>query len=201
MGTKITGLADALFSKVQQRILSVLFGQPDRSFHSREIIRLAHSGVGAVQRELARLAAVELVTVVRIGNQKHYQANRAAPIFNELRGIVLKTFGVAGVLRQALAGLADRIQLAFVFGSVASGEDTAGSDVDLLIVADALSYPEVYAALAAVEPQLGRPVNPTLYDETEWRRKQAEGNAFVTRIGAQPKIWIVGTEDDLNSAG
>ena len=201
MGTKITGLADALFSKVQQRILSVLFGQPDRSFHSREIIRLAHSGVGAVQRELARLAAVELVTVVRIGNQKHYQANRAAPIFNELRGIVLKTFGVAGVLRQALAGLADRIQLAFVFGSVARGEDTAGSDVDLLIVADALSYPEVYAALAAVEPQLGRPVNPTLYDETEWRRKQAEGNAFVTRIGAQPKIWIVGTEDDLNSAG
>ena len=201
MGTKITGLADALFSKVQQRILSVLFGQPDRSFHSREIIRLAHSGVGAVQRELARLAAAELVTVVRIGNQKHYQANRAAPIFNELRGIVLKTFGVAGVLRQALAGLADRIQLAFVFGSVARGEDTAGSDVDLLIVADALSYPEVYAALAAVEPQLGRPVNPTLYDETEWRRKQAEGNAFVTRIGAQPKIWIVGTEDDLNSAG
>ena len=201
MGTKITGLADALFSKVQQRILSVLFGQPDRSFHGREIIRLAHSGVGAVQRELARLAAVELVTVVRIGNQKHYQANRAAPIFNELRGIVLKTFGVAGVLRQALAGLADRIQLAFVFGSVARGEDTAGSDVDLLIVADALSYPEVYAALAAVEPQLGRPVNPTLYDETEWRRKQAEGNAFVTRIGAQPKIWIVGTEDDLNSAG
>ncbi|HSA47158.1 MAG TPA: nucleotidyltransferase domain-containing protein [Candidatus Competibacteraceae bacterium] len=201
MGTKITGLADALFSKVQQRILSVLFGQPDRSFHGREIIRLAHSGVGAVQRELARLAAVELVTVVRIGNQKHYQANRAAPIFNELRGIVLKTFGVAGVLRQALAGLADRIQLAFVFGSVARGEDTAGSDVDLLIVADALSYPEVYAALAAVEPQLGRPVNPTLYDEAEWRRKQAEGNAFVTRIGAQPKIWIVGTEDDLNSAG
>lgn len=201
MGTKITGLADALFSKVQQRVLSVLFGQPDRSFHSREIIRLAHSGVGAVQRELARLTAAELVTVVRIGNQKHYQANRAAPIFNELRGIVLKTFGVAGVLRQALAGLTDRIQLAFVFGSVAKGEDTASSDIDVLIVADALSYPEVYAALAAVEPQLGRPVNPTLYDETEWRRKQAEGNAFVTRIGAQPKIWIVGTEDDLNSAG
>jgi predicted nucleotidyltransferase len=201
MGTKMTGLADALFSKVQQRVLSVLFGQPDRSFHNREIIRLAHSGVGAVQRELARLEAAELVTVVRIGNQKHYQANRTGPIFGELRGIVLKTFGVAAVLRQALAGLADRIQAAFIFGSVAKGEDTASSDVDVLIIADALGYSEVYAALTAVEPQLGRPVNPTLYDWAEWRRKQAEGSAFVTRIGAQPKIWIMGSEDDLNRTG
>lgn len=103
----MTGLADALFSKVQQRVLSILFGQPDRSFHNREIIRLAHSGIGAVQREMARLEAAELVTVVQIGNQKHYQANRAGPIFSELRGIVLKTFGVAAVLRQALAGKPD----------------------------------------------------------------------------------------------
>lgn len=197
----MTGLADALFSKVQQRVLSVLFGQPDRSFYSREIIRLAHSGVGAVQRELMRLETAGLVTVVRIGNQKHYQANGAAPIFSELRGIVLKTFGLATVLQQALAGLSDRIRIAFIFGSVARGEDTARSDVDVLIIADALGYPEVYAALAVVEPQLGRPVNPTLYDEADWRRKQAEGSAFVTRVWAQPKIWIVGSEDELGSPG
>jgi predicted transcriptional regulator len=115
------GLADALFAKVQQRVLGVLFGNPGRSFYANEVIALAHSGTGAVQRELARLEAAGLVTAARVGKQKHYQANQASPVFQELRALVLKTSGLADVLREALAPASDRIRAAFVYGSIAKG--------------------------------------------------------------------------------
>src|SRR5437867_10399713 len=98
-----SGLADALFAKVQQRVLGVLFGNPRRSFYANEVIGLARSGTGAVQRELARLEASGLVTVTRVGKQKHYQANAGSPVFEELRALVLKTFALTDVLRTALA--------------------------------------------------------------------------------------------------
>jgi len=120
---------DALFTKTQQRVLALLFGQSQRSFYANEIIGLAGSGSGAVQRELARLESAGLVTVRRIGNQKHYQANPDAPIFAELRAIVLKTFGAADVLRAALQPVWPLIDLAFVYGSLAKGTEHAGSDV------------------------------------------------------------------------
>src|SRR5439155_4443228 len=113
-------IADALFGKTQQRVLGLLFGNPSRSFYSNEIVRLSAVGTGTVHRELARLLASGLVTAGLIGNQKHYQANRAAPVFEELRGLALKTFGVADVLRAALAPLASRIRVAFVHGPVAA---------------------------------------------------------------------------------
>src|ERR1700733_16314924 len=112
------GLANALFTKVQQRVLGVLFGNPGRSFYANEIIALAGSGTGAVQRELAKLAAVGLVTVRRQGNQKHYQANSISPVYSELRGLVLKTFGLGDVVRAALAPLTPQIRAAFIFGSI-----------------------------------------------------------------------------------
>ena len=108
-------MADALFAKVQQRVLG-LFGNPGRSFYANEVIGLAHSGTGAVQREMARLEAAGLVTATRIGKQKHYQANPASPVFAELRALVLKTFGLADVLREALTPVADRVRAAFVYG-------------------------------------------------------------------------------------
>jgi DNA-binding transcriptional ArsR family regulator len=111
-------IADALFSKVRQRVLAVLFGAPDRSFYTNEVIGLAQSGAGAVQRELADLAGAGLLTVRKQGNQKHFQANAASPVFAELRGLVLKTLGLADVLRAALAPLAPQIAQAFVFGSI-----------------------------------------------------------------------------------
>jgi hypothetical protein len=133
------GLADALFAKVQQRVLGVLFGNPGRSFYANEVIGLARSGTGAVQRELARLEGAGLVTATRVGKQKHYQANRASPVFQELRPLVLKTSGLGDVLREATAPLSSRIRAAFVYGSVAKGEDTATSDIDLLVIGEGLS--------------------------------------------------------------
>jgi predicted nucleotidyltransferase len=194
---KRTSLADALFSTVQQRVLAYLFGQPERSFFATELIKLAGGGSGAVQRELARLADSGLVTITRVGTQKHYQANPKAPIFTELCGIVRKTVGLAEPLREALAPLAERITAAFVFGSVAKRSDTATSDIDVLVLSDSVDYADVFAALQAAEVKLGRSVNPTVYTPANWRKKQKEGNAFVVKVAAQPKVFLIGTEEDL----
>ncbi|MFD1894482.1 nucleotidyltransferase domain-containing protein [Ottowia beijingensis] len=193
----MTSTADALFPAVRQRVLAVLFGSPDRSFYANELIALARSGTGAVQRELASLLAAGLITVRDQGNQKHYQANAASPVFAELRGLVLKTVGLADVLRAALAPLAGQITMAFVYGSVARREDTAASDVDVLIVSDALGYAEVFGALESAAQTLGRAINPTLYTRAELARRRAQDNAFVTRVLDQPRIWLMGDEEVL----
>ena len=193
----MTSIADALFPAVRQRVLAVLFGSPDRSFYANELIALARSGSGAVQRELASLLAAGLITVRDQGNQKHYQANAASPVFAELRGLVLKTVGLADVLRAALAPLAGQITMAFVYGSVARREDTAASDVDVLIVSDALGYAEVFGALESAAQTLGRTINPTLYTRAELARRRAQDNAFVTRVLDQPRIWLMGDEEVL----
>ena len=190
----MSSVADALFPATRQRVLAVLFGSPDRSFYANELIALARSGTGAVQRELASLLAAGLVTVRDQGNQKHYQANAASPVFAELRGLVLKTVGLADVLRAALAPLADQVAAAFVYGSVARHQDTAASDVDVLIVSDALGYAEVFGALESAAQTLGRTINPTLYTCTELARRRAQDNAFVTRVLDQPRIWLMGDE-------
>ncbi len=193
----MTSAADALFPAVRQRVLAVLFGSPDRSFYANELIALARSGTGAVQRELASLLAAGLVTVRDQGNQKHYQANAASPVFAELRGLVLKTVGLADVLRAALAPLEDQVAAAFVYGSVARQQDTAASDVDVLIVSDALGYAEVFGALEGAAQTLGRTINPTLYTRAELARRRAQDNAFVTRVLDQPRIWLMGDEEVL----
>src|SRR2546428_12361661 len=118
-------LSNALFSKVQQRVLALIFGRPERSFYMSEIVRNVHSGTGAVERELSRLQRSGLVSVERIGNQKHYRANHESPIFEELQSLIRKTVGLAEPLREALAPYSDKIKAAFVFGSVAKGSDTA----------------------------------------------------------------------------
>lgn len=203
MGTKSktpavpSGLADVLFSGTQQRVLGWLFGQPQRSYYANELIGLAGAGSGAVQRELARLAQSGLVTVHMVGNQKHYQANPASPIFAELCGIVQKTVGLAEPLRAALAPLAKKIKAAFVFGSVAKREDTAKSDIDLMLIGDKLTYADVFEALETAGARFGRTINPTIYTRKELARRRVEDNAFVTRVLAQPKLWLIGGEDDL----
>ena len=196
-----TGIADALFSATQQRVLTLLFGQPGRSFFTNELIGLVGAGSGAVQREVRRLVESGLVTVTRLGSQKHYQANPAAPIFEELRGIVTKTLGMAEVLRAALAQLGESVRLALLYGSVAKGSDTAHSDVDLLVVSDTLTLEQIYEALTPIERQLGRRVSPTLYTVAEFRRRRASSNPFLTKVLAGETIRLTDDRDDLLAAG
>lgn len=194
---RISGLADTLFSGTQQRVLGLLFGQPERSFYATELINLAGIGSGAVQRELARLAQSGLVTVRPVGNQKHYQANPASPIYDELCGVVRKTVGLAEPLRAALAPLATHIKAAFVYGSVAKKEDTARSDIDLMLVSDTLTYGDTVLALQAASELLGREVNPNIFTPQDFAKRLKEGGSFVSRVMAQPKVWLIGGEHDL----
>jgi predicted nucleotidyltransferase len=199
MGSKAPNLGSVLFGKTQRRVLGLLFGDADRSYFANQIVRLAGSGTGAVHRELAALEAAGLISATRVGNQKHYRANRASPIFEELRGIVVKTFGVAGVLREALAPLAPKVRAAFIYGSLAKGTDTASSDIDLMVVSDDVSYSQVLEAGAQAERRLGRKVNPAVYSAAELQQRLKEGNAFTGRVIAQPKIFVIGSEDALRS--
>ena len=192
-------LADALFPRGRQRVLAVLFGSPGRSFYANEVIALAKSGTGSVQRELAALSEAGLLTVTKQGNQKHYQANAAAPVFAELRGLVMKTTGLADVLRAALAPLAPQIDAAFVYGSVAKQQDTAHSDIDLLVVSAHLGYADLFGALESAIVSLGRKVNPSLYTPTDIAKRVKQDNAFVTRVLQQPKIWLIGSEEQFNA--
>ncbi len=198
MGTTNTiSLSNALFSKVQQRVLALIFGQPERSFYMSEIRRNVQSGTGAVERELSRLQRSGLISVERIGNQKHYRANHQSPIFAELQSLVIKTVALIEPLRRSLEPCSHKIKAAFVYGSVAKGTDTARSDIDLMVIGDELNYSELYNALLNVENALGRRVSPTFLSPKDWRRKVSERGSFVSKINALPKIFVFGSEEDL----
>jgi predicted nucleotidyltransferase len=192
-----SSVADALFSTTQQRVLGLIFGQPDRSFYATELIGLTGAGSGAVQRELARLEQSKLVNVRRIGTQKHYQANTDSPLFEELCSIARKTVGLAEPLRTALAPLSSKIAAAFVFGSVAKKQDTSVSDIDLMVISDTVTYADLYSALEPLNEKLRRGVNPQVYTRRELAKRVKEHNSFITRVLGQPKLWIYGSENDL----
>lgn len=194
-------VASALFSATQQKVLALLFGQPDRSYLTTEVISLCGGGSGGVQRELARLAASGLVQVKRVGRQAHYQANAASPVFAELAALVRKTVGLVDPLRIALTPLAEKIGLAFVYGSVARGEARASSDVDLLVVSDVLQLEDLYHVLAETEQQLGRPVHPTLMTAREFQKRRAASGSFVHRILGGAVEWLIGGPDDASTSG
>lgn len=196
-----TSIADALFTKTQQRVLATLFGKPDQSFYLNEIVRLANIGKGTVKRELERMTAAGLLTIKRIGNQNHYQANPDSPIYSELLGITRKTFGIADVIKTALLPLDVQIEQAFIYGSVAKQQDTASSDIDLMVISDTLPYATLMTALIEAEPTVGRPINPTIYTAQQIRDKLHGNNAFITRVLAQPKLWIKGSDDDIGKTG
>lgn len=195
--TNTVTIQDALFSSVQQRVLGILFGQPDRRFQGAELIRMAKSGTGAVHRQLTSLAASGLVTVTQIGNQKHYQANPDAPVFEELCGLIRKTVGLRVPLENSLEPYKDQIDVAFVYGSIAKGTDTARSDIDLMIIGDDLDYVGVYKAIDEAETLLHRKVNPNLSTLDEWRKKLADKNPFIVKVKQQAKLFIYGSENDL----
>jgi predicted nucleotidyltransferase len=190
-------IANALFSKVQQRVLALIFAHPERSFYTSEIVRSVQSGTGAVERELSRLRRSGLVSLERIGNQKHYRANRGSLVFDELQSLVVKTVALTEPLTTALAPYADKIKAAFVFGSVAKGTDTARSDIDLIVIGNELSYADLYTALQNAETTLRRKVSPIFLSPEEWRRKASRKDSVIGKISTQPKISIIGSDDDL----
>ena len=187
-----SAIGDALFTKTQQRVLGLLYGKPEQSYYLNEIVRLAAVGKGSVNRELDKLCAAGLLTVSRQGNQNHYQANANNPIFNELKAITQKTFGVVDIIKAALAPLLPQLNCAFIYGSVAQGIEHAGSDIDLMLVGDGMSYSEVMELLAPAEKQLGRTINPTLYTVAEFTDRKNSHQPFITRVIEQPKLWLMG---------
>lgn len=200
MGADVFSIATVLFTRTQRGVLALLFGMPDRSYYTNEIVRSAGLGVGTVQRELEALAACGLVSVERVGNQKHYQANPGSPIFAELRGIVQKTFGVVDVLREVLAPAVYQDDVAFVYGSVAKGTDRADSDIDLMVISDRVSYSQIMEIALIARQKLRRAVNPTLYKGGEFRRRLTEGNAFLRRVMEQQRLDVIGSSDELQES-
>lgn len=194
-------IGNVLFTKTQQKVLGLLYGQPYKSFYLNEIVRLSDIGRGTIKRELERMTASGIIIQKRIGNQNHYQANDSCPVYQELLGIVRKTFGIADVIKTALTPIFDRILFAFIYGSIAKSEDSSKSDIDLLVISDKLTYSEVMERLIEVEGSLGRVVNPTIYDLNQIKQKLKQDNAFVARIIEQPKIWIKEDQDVFDQFG
>jgi predicted nucleotidyltransferase len=194
------GLADLLFGQTRGAILALLYGRADQSFYTRQIAREVDASVGAVQRELENLSKVGLIVRTSLGSQVFYQANRDASIFREMQSLVKKTTGIFSVLRSALHPLATRILVAFVYGSVAREEETAQSDVDLMVVGKA-TLDEVLSRLSTVEKTIGRPINPTVYSVAEFKSKLTTGNHFLTAVLKGQKVFLLGDEDELRKMG
>ena len=189
-------IADSLFTKTQQKVMGLLFRKPDASFYLNEIVRFADMGKGTIKRELDKMTQAGLLTVKRIGNQTHYQANPASPIYDELISISRKTFGLADVIRQALQADGS-IQYAFIYGSIAKGEDTAQSDIDLMVIGDDLAYTAVMNLLIPIEKELQRPINPSIYTLEDFKKRLDEKNSFIVRVLEQDKINIIGNTNAI----
>ncbi len=184
----------------RRQVLSLLLLHPERKLHVREIARLTRTAPGTLNKELTRLHEAGLLNRERVGNQVQYSANRSHQIYPELAAILRKTVGLANVLIEALAPLARDVKVAFVFGSIARGNETAGSDVDLLIVGG-LDFGSVVEALHPTQQQLGREINPKVFSVREWRAKLRSKDSFVREILAQPKIFLIGDDDELTELG
>jgi len=189
-------LSSILFGKTRRAILSLLFTNPDRDFYVREILRSTGSGQGSAQRELKKLHAAGIIDRYERGNQVFYQADKRCPIFEEISSIILKTIGVAGVLRDSLRQLSARIDVAFIYGSFARGEQVDSSDLDLFVVGD-VSFGEIVSKLKIAEEKLRREINPTVYSVTEFRNKVSQDDHFIGTILDGEKIYLMGDENEL----
>jgi predicted nucleotidyltransferase len=190
----------ALFGRTRNAVLGLLFSHPDESFYVREIVRAADSGLGSVQRELRRLERAGILK--RTARERHvfYQANRQCPIFEEIKGLVAKTIGGADTLARALSSLSGRIKVAFIYGSMARGEQRRGSDVDVFIIGD-VSFGEVVDALTPAQKKLAREVNPTVYPVSEFREKVLQKHHFITSVLRSQKLFLIGDESELAELG
>lgn len=188
-------LASVLLPEYRRRVLGLLLLRPDEALHGREIARRTGLAAGTVTRELTKLAEVGLLNREKRGNQQVYSANTTGPIFPELASILRKTSGLADVLAQAMQPAAKQLRLAFVFGSMAQGHETAGSDIDVLLIGD-LSFAEAVELLHPAQTALGREVNPLVFNAAEFATK-ASSEPFLRDVLAKPKIFVIGSDDEL----
>ena len=200
MSTNSNALSDVLFGQIRGGVLALLYGRADESFYVRQIARQINASVGAVQRELEKLAKVGLIVRAAVGNQVFYRVNQRNPVFSEMRSLVGKTIGVFNVLHSALEQLSERITVAFVYGSVARQAETAESDIDIMIIGE-VTLEDVLSGLSNVEAALGRPVNPTVYSVDEFKLKLRAGNHFLNAVLKGKKVFLAGSEDELRKMG
>lgn len=194
--TEINILGTTLFGKTRRAVLALLYSHPDESFYLRQIARTTGAGMGALQRELKQLSEAGVILRNEIGQQAFFKANADCPVFHELRNLIIKTFGVADVVRAALSPLADKIQLAFIFGSMVSGEFKQSSDLDVMVIGK-IEFAEIVAALTPAQQTLAREINPSVYPPEEFRSKLAGGHHFLKTVLSAPKIFLIGNENEL----
>jgi len=194
----MTDLVDIVSSRVKAEILRLLFGLRQPELHLRELARQSGLSLGTVQQELRRLTRVGVVSARKDGNRVYYRANALHPVHGELRSLVLKTNGLAGVLHQVL--LDKQVLVAFVFGSVARGDTRAESDVDLMVIGP-VGLRRLTQLLSGVAEKLGREVNPHILAPEELKERKQQGDHFVTSVLAAPKLFVKGTEDELAAMG
>lgn len=189
-------LTETLLGKTRRSILSVLYGHADETFYLRQLVRVVGSGTGAVQRELKALAEAGIITRIEKGRQVYYQANAQCAVYPELKSLIMKTAGMGDALKVAMLPLAERVRTAFIYGSVARGSESSGSDVDLFVVGD-VTLAEVVQTLSPVQLNLNREINPTVYPVEEFRIKQAAGHHFIKSVLEGNKVFLIGDENDL----
>ena len=189
--------SDLLFpNQYRRKVLGLLLMRPDQQIHLRELARVIGAAPGTLKKELDALCEAGLLRAERVGNQVRFCANTAHPVFPELQALIRKTIGLVDALRLSLAPLAGRIDAAFVFGSMASGTESAGSDIDLMVVGDA-GFAEIVDATYAAQATLGREINPKVMSASEWQTKKAERNAFLQDVLNKPRIMLIGDADVL----
>jgi predicted nucleotidyltransferase len=193
-----SALGALLLGRTRLAILALLLDNPERRLYLRQIVRLTGAAQGGVQRELAFLVRAGILSKTREGNLAYFQANRTAPIYEELRGLVRKTAGIPELLRAALLPHAPSIARAFVYGSVARGEEGAASDIDLMVIGD-VAFFDVVAAVSPMQTRLGREINPTVFDSADYARRLRAKDPFLTRVEKQPRIDLLGGDDDARS--
>lgn len=189
-------LASLFFSEYRRRVLGLLLLHPDKSYHVRELARLTGTSAGTLHKELARLTEAGVLHRESLGNQVRYSANRDCPIFDELASILRKTSGLVDVLADALSSAENMIDLAFVFGSLARGEQHYASDVDVMVVG-ALGFADAVRMLYPAQTVLRREINPVVYSRDEFRRRAGGGDPFILQVLGEPKLFIVGNDNEL----
>jgi predicted nucleotidyltransferase len=187
---------ELLFGNYRRQVLGLLLLRPQESLHVREISRLTGVPAGSLHRELRAMTEAGLLTREPAGNQVRYRANTLSPIFPELAQIFRKTAGLVDVLREALAPLASQIETAFVFGSVARGSERATSDIDLFVIGD-VAFAALVAGLASMHERLGRELNPVVMTRARFEEQRASRDRFLARVLKEPKLFVLGTVDDL----